>query len=305
MNLSRKDFLRSSLVLGGGLFLPTNVFGKFTNLLIEDSNFSVIRNNVGIFTGGGGTIGWYVDSDAAIVIDSQDPEHAEKFHNKLKTKSTRKIDILFNTHHHGDHTAGNYYLKDYVEKIVAQKNCPKLQKERNAKRDGGEFQVYANETFDKNWSVDFGKEKIEAYHWHNAHTGGDAVYHFVNNNVVHIGDIVFNSVYPYIDIDAGCNLKMWASYIDKILSTFNDDTIYIYGHGKDHKNSYGDKKSLLHMKEYLLALRDFSEKAVKDGMTSEEFEKSTNIPGDKNRTELWPGAKKQNLAWGYRDAKEN
>ena len=47
---------------------------------------------------------------------------------EIREKTERKIDILFNTHHHGDHTSGNYYLKDYADKIVAQENCPALQK---------------------------------------------------------------------------------------------------------------------------------------------------------------------------------
>ncbi len=52
---------------------------------------------------------------------------------------SRPIDFLVNTHHHGDHTAGNVVFKPAAKKILAQVNEPKAQLEaaaqsaRNAK----------------------------------------------------------------------------------------------------------------------------------------------------------------------------
>ena len=38
---------------------------------------------------------------------------------------SRPIDFLVNTHHHGDHTAGNVVFKPVTKKILAQVNCPR------------------------------------------------------------------------------------------------------------------------------------------------------------------------------------
>ncbi len=303
MGISRKDFLRSSLLLSGALFVSTKKLSSFTKLLEED-NLKILRGNIGIFTGDGGTIGWYANDDGVVVIDSQFPEYAKQLHTGLKKRNSRNIDILFNTHHHRDHTAGNYYFKDIVKRIVAQENCPKLQKKRNEKPGEEDKQVYANETFKETWSEQLGKQKITAYHFGAAHTGGDAVYHFENENVVHMGDIIFNEAYPYIDVDADCTLVGWPKYIEEVLKKFDNDTLFIYGHGPSPEKSFGNKESLKKMIDYINTLHDFAGKEFKVGKTKEEFAENKSIPGVTERTELWQGALKHNLEASYRFVSE-
>ena len=130
------------------------------------------------------TIGWYATKETVVVIDSQFPETAKNFIAGLKEKSSRKIDILFNTHYHGDHTSGNIYLKGLCRKnCLHRKNCRMLQ-EKNDKKDPSKPQAYPDTTFMEEWSRDFGKEKVTAKYFGPAHTGGDSVIHFENANIV-------------------------------------------------------------------------------------------------------------------------
>ncbi len=304
MKISRKDFIRSSLLFSGALFLPTNKISSFTKFIEEDENLKIIRGNIGIFNGRGGTIGWYSNDDGVVVIDTQFPDYAKQLHQGLLKKNSRNIDILFNTHHHGDHTAGNYYFKDHVKRIVAQENCPKLQKKRNEKPGEEHMQVYANETFKETWSETIGKQKINAYHFGAAHTGGDAVYHFENENVVHMGDIIFNEVYPYVDVDADCTLLGWPKYIDQVINKFDDDTIFIYGHAPTPEKTFGNKEALKKMSDYIIKLHDFASKEYKAGKSKEEFAKSKSVPGVTGRAELWEGALAHNLEASYRFVSE-
>jgi glyoxylase-like metal-dependent hydrolase (beta-lactamase superfamily II) len=46
----------------------------------------------------------------------------------LKEKTDHVMDYLINTHHHGDHTAGNPVFKGFAKHIVAHQNVPDLQK---------------------------------------------------------------------------------------------------------------------------------------------------------------------------------
>ena len=304
MRISRKDFLCSSLLLSGAFFLPTTKLSSFSRFLSEEDNLKIIRGSIGIFTGRGGTIGWYANDDGVVVVDSQFPDYAEQLHSGLRKRNFTNIDILFNTHHHGDHTAGNYYFKDHVKRIVAQENCPKLQKRRNEKPGEEDKQVYANETFIETWSETIGKQKISAYHFGAAHTGGDAVYHFENENVVHMGDIIFNEIYPYVDVDAECTLEGWPKYIEQVLNKFDDDTIFIYGHAPSPEKTYGNKEALKKMSDYLNKLHEFAGKEFKAGKTKEEFAENKSIPGVTGRAELWQGALKQNLEASYRFVSE-
>ena len=46
-------------------------------------------------------------------------------------------------------------------------------------------------------------EEIHAFHVPGAHTDGDAIVHFRTSNVVHLGDVFFNKLYPFIDTSSG------------------------------------------------------------------------------------------------------
>jgi cyclase len=99
-----------------------------------------LRRNVEIFSGRGGTIGWLASSDALVVIDSQFPETAKVC---LEQRAKDKVDTLINTHHHGDHTAGNVVFGPLAKQIVAHQNVSRLQ-QRSADSSGTmDSQTYA------------------------------------------------------------------------------------------------------------------------------------------------------------------
>jgi cyclase len=114
--INRKTFLKSTSLLIGGVLVGAN--RSFAHLFQDKKNgLKMLRGNVGIYTERGGTIGWFISDDASVVIDTQFPDNAKNFMEGFKQKTSGNIDILFNTHHHRDHTAGNYFLKDFVEKL--------------------------------------------------------------------------------------------------------------------------------------------------------------------------------------------
>jgi glyoxylase-like metal-dependent hydrolase (beta-lactamase superfamily II) len=188
MIIKRRNFLQTSVYLVGAILYPRkNIISSLSSLTLE--GIREIRPNVGVFTKRGGTIGWYITDDALVVVDSQFPDSAQVFIDELKQKTERRIDVLFNTHHHGDHTSGNFYLKDFADKIVACENCVKLQQKFYGTGEKSEKQVYAGSTFKKEWELDLGNEKIKAYHFSSAHTGGDAFIQFDEAKVAHMGDL--------------------------------------------------------------------------------------------------------------------
>lgn len=299
MHVTRRSFIKSSLILTGGLLLPgKEALAKFA---LQSSNFKLIRGNVGLYTQRGGTIGWLTDDDTVFVVDAQFPDTAKDMYSKLEAKGARKIDYLFNTHHHGDHTSGNYYLGKHTDKIVAQKNCPRLQKEFNAAGDNENEQVYANITFDDVYKVTSGKATVRGYHYNPAHTGGDAVYHFEEANVVHVGDLVFNNIYPYINLDHEATFTGWITYLEKVENLFDTDTVFIFGHADNPDNVYGKKNSLTNMRNQLSAVYELAVKQVQAGKSEEEFAALTEIPGVTWK-ELWDGARKNVLQQAYREA---
>lgn len=300
MKSNRRSFIKSSSFLIGAVLYPgNNIFGTVN--FFSPEGIKEIRPNIGIFTEKGGTIGWYVSDDAVVVVDSQFPDSAKHFVEELKKKTKRKIDILFNTHHHGDHTSGNYYMKDFVEKIVAQENCVNLQKKFYGEGDKKDKQVYADVTFKNDWELDLGKEKIKASYFGNAHTSGDAILHFQNANVVHIGDLVFNHAYPYMDRPAGCTASGSIKVLEKAASVFDKDTKFICGHADTDENVTFSIDVLSVMRDYFSALLEFVGKEIKVGKTLAEIQKAEGVPGFENLTERWEGAKDMNLKAAYEE----
>jgi cyclase len=300
MKTNRRSFIKSSSFLMGALFYPgKNIFGAIN--FFNTDGIKEIGPNIGIYTEKGGTIGWYVSDDAVVVVDSQFPDTAQNFVGELKKKTKRKIDILFNTHHHGDHTSGNFYLNDFVNEIVAQENCVKLQEKFYGKGERKEKQVYAGTTFKDEWELDLGNEIIKASYFGNAHTSGDAVLHFQNSNVVHIGDLVFNRAYPYMDRPAGCTAAGSINVLEKAASVFDKDTKFICGHADTDDNVTFSIDELREMRDYFSALLEFVGKEMKAGKSLSEIQKAAGVPGFENLTERWEGAKDMNLKAAYEE----
>ena len=297
MKFTRKEFLKASSLIAGGFFLPgTENFGRIFQQ--SAGKFKILRDNVGIYIEKGGTIGWHTSENATVVIDSQYPDTAKNMLAELQKRSPRRIDLLFNTHHHGDHTSGNFYLKDFAERIIAQENCKALQ-EKSYGSDPAKPQAYPTATFKKEWTQEIGKETVSAKFFGNAHTGGDSVVHFRNANIAHLGDLVFNGTYPFIDSNGGGSISNWPVVLERISKYYSSDTLFIFGHGASDDLATGSMTDLLAMKNYLTALVEFVSGEIKLGKSKELIASSNEIPGFGHLKERWAGARKMNLEKTY------
>ena len=124
-----------------------------------------------------------------------------------------------------------------------------------------------------------GDEEIQTYYWGAGHTNGDALIHFTNSNIVHMGDLVFNRRYPYIDRSAGASVKNWIKVLQRTDTTFTEDTKFIYGHSGTGYDITGGKADISAFKDYLEKLWAFAEAEVKAGKSKEDFLKNKSIPG--------------------------
>jgi glyoxylase-like metal-dependent hydrolase (beta-lactamase superfamily II) len=140
-------------------------------------------------------------------------------------------------------------------------------------------QLYPDQTFDKNLKLKTGKEKIKGYYFGAGHTNGDAIYHFQDANIMHVGDLMFNKRHPFVDRGAGANMKNWISVLDSIQKEGNKDTIYIFGHSLNAGEETGTAEDLKKFQDYLSKVLQFAEAEIKRGISKEEFIKNTVIPG--------------------------
>ncbi|MFA6276182.1 MAG: MBL fold metallo-hydrolase [Pedobacter sp.] len=276
--MQRRQFIQNSALAAAMLaFYKSDVFAN-TNLA-RAYQFKALRNDVGIFIEQGGTIGWLNGSSGFVVVDAQFPSSAPHVIEELKKLGEKPFKYLLNTHHHGDHTAGNISFKGITEHVVAHQNSLINQKLAAEKAKNQEKQLFPDITFGKGWKAPVGKEKISAYYYGSGHTNGDVVYHFENANIAHVGDLVFNRRYPYIDKDNGAHIGNWITALDKIQKQFDNDTLFIWGHSLDPEKVTGSKADIKAFQNYLQSLLTFVSAEIKAGKTKEEILKATAIPG--------------------------
>ncbi len=282
---SRRSFLRIASTSAAALpFLPSLIQARSS--APSAANFETLRRGVGTFTGQGGTIGWMVRNDRAIVIDSQVPQSAQTCWDGIAERSRGGLDLFINTHHHGDHTGGNEVFAAHTDRLLAHANVPELQ--RAASGDDS-TPTYPTETYSEQWSKRLGDETVRLHHYGPAHTGGDTVIHFAEANVAHVGDLVFNRVYPFIDIDGGALTTNWINTLETLHDTFDDDTIVIHGHGAPDAGITGGRADLLVMRDFLAGLNEFVAAALEEGQSVDEIASQEQLPGfEAYAREDWP-----------------
>jgi glyoxylase-like metal-dependent hydrolase (beta-lactamase superfamily II) len=275
--MDRRTFVRSTLTLAAmHVVAPSILRSQQPTPAVA---FKDLRKGVGLFTGRGGTIGWYIDKDALVVVDTQMPETAPACLAGLAERTPRSIDLLINSHHHFDHTGGNGVFKPKTKRILAHANVPALQKAAAERMNRLEGQVYATEIYEKDWKEELGKETVHLHYWGSAHTNGDSIIHFEKANVVHTGDLVFNRVAPVIDTQGGSSVENWIVVLERLHKDLSDDTIFIFGHGSEANGVTGKRADLLAMRDYLTALLQFVRKGVQAGLNIDSLATASSLPG--------------------------
>lgn len=232
---------------------------------------SMLRKNVGFFTDRGGTIGWLVNEEGIVVIDSQFPESAQKLITELKEKGSQPIEFLINTHHHGDHTGGNIAFKGVAKHALAHENSKANQKRVAAERNTEDNQWYPDMMFKEKWTHKIGDEIVSCSYHGRGHTNGDIITHFENANIAHMGDLVFNRRFPYIDKSSGAHIENWISILDETVKKFDDDVIFIFGHAGEGYEVTGSKEDIKAFANYLEQMLMEVEKSISAGKTLDEI----------------------------------
>jgi cyclase len=312
-SLSRRDFLACSagFVAAGWLArgqllaetpAPTNVPADPrppAPLVVPE--FRPLRRNVGFFTARGGAIGWLASPDALAVVDTQFADTAALCLAGLPGRGSRTIDVVLNTHHHGDHTGGNGVFRPVAKTIVAHANVPALQRAaaERTKPPTVDKQVYADTTFAETWRQPLGDEVVTARYFGPAHTNGDAVILFEKANVVHMGDLVFNRIYPVIDRVSGASIRNWIIILEKVAKEYPADAIYIFGHGSAKFGVNGQRSDLLVLRDHLTALLEYVQAQIIAGKTKAEISTLENFTGFPDFHQKLPNRLGTNLGVAY------
>lgn len=194
-----------------------------------------VAGKIHMLEGSGGNIGLFIGDDGVLMIDDQYAPLAEKIQAAITRLGAGKPRFVLNTHWHGDHTGGNAFFAEQGGTIIAHANV----RQRMAKgqellgrkvepQSGPALPVL---TYQDSVTLHINGESVLVQHLPKGHTDGDSVVFFPDSRVVHMGDLMFNGKFPFVDLDSGGDVEGYAANVETILTRLAPDTKLIPGHG--------------------------------------------------------------------------
>ncbi|MGD0832105.1 MAG: MBL fold metallo-hydrolase [Terracidiphilus sp.] len=232
-----------------------------------------LTDNVFLLQGEGGNMALQTGPDGNILIDASYATAVPRILESIAPLSKVPADapgILINTHWHNDHTGGNEGMYEAGYTIFAHQN---VRQRLSTPQTMALFQrtimpampgAWPTITFEHEMRIWHNGDSLDLVHFEPAHTDGDSFIHFKSPDILHVGDIWFNGMYPFIDEGAGGSIGGMIRAGEKVLSVASSGTRIIPGHGP-----LGSKADFNGFRNMLLAVRE-KVAALKAAGVSEE-----------------------------------
>lgn len=291
--IDRRQFCAALGALAGASLLP-----RRTLAALQADGLEVVRIRPGMWVikGGGGNSLLFMTADGPLLIDTKVAAMGLEVR-EAAVRTAGRCGLVINTHHHADHTGGNFAFSDRA-RIMAHANVrsrmpatyeekirPSLEGKVASLRESGRTEeADAFQTRIDGLTVDdflprkrvsetidyaYGQVAMRIAHFGPAHTDGDILIYLPAENVLHTGDIVFHEVHPFVDRAANAHTRKWQYVLRETIKGLCDqDTVVIPGHGE-----LTDVTGLEQQITYFAKTRDAVAEAMKAGRTREEITK--------------------------------
>ena len=260
----QRIFLFAFLIAAGPALGQDGVSYKSTEL----APGLYMLEGVGAFTGG--NLGLWTGDDGVLLIDDGMPPYYDLMLEAIREHTEDDVDYLVNTHVHGDHIGNNGALSRSGAVILAHDNIRRRMIEEGVTGPDGQQPAGKHQlpevTFADGVTLHLNGHRAQVIHVAHAHTDGDAIIHFPDADVIHAGDVMFNGLFPYIDMDSGGSVDGYIAAQERILSLAGVNTKIIPGHGP-----LATKADLEAARDMLVSARDTVRMLVDGGSSNEEI----------------------------------
>jgi len=211
-----------------------------------------------------------IGTDGVLLVDANYREYRRYLKNIIDSLGGKNIDYIVNTHWHFDHVGCNKLFGNTAKIISSEKVKELLSEERMLM---GEVQKplpdYAMPSivFDEKYEMKFNGEIILMCNL-SGHTASDVAVYFPESKVIHIGDLIFSDMFPFVDTENGGNVRKMLENIIYLSESLPKDVQYVTGHGRIY--SYDDVSAYSKM---LKSTLDIVKENIDSGLTPEEIKK--------------------------------
>ncbi len=232
---------------------------------------TTLSDTLTMLKGQGGNIAISAGEDGVYIIDDQMEPLTDQLLVAISKISGQPIRFVINTHFHHDHVGGNETIGKGGAVIIAHDNIhQRMSSDYYSNFFDNTWPAWPQDalpviTFNDQITLHFNGEIAKVYHVPHGHTDGDSIVHFPASDVIHMGDIYFNGLYPYIDLDGGGNIEGMIAGAELGVSIAGEDTQIIPGHGP-----LSNKANLAEYRDFLVTARNNVQKLIDQGKNLEQ-----------------------------------
>jgi len=262
----RRVLKRIALVLTG----LVAILAIYAHQQVTSLEIGRVTDDVHVLFGFGGNVGVLATERGAVIVDSMTFRmQGVRIREAAEKVGRGPIQAIINTHYHQDHTHGNPAFASGTKVWATQRTRDYLLHFDAPYWEGGASGTLPNQIVDGAHELAVGGKTIRLQHLGRGHTGGDLVVLFVEDRVLHAGDLVLNGRFPNIDLEAGGSLREWDATLDRVLALDFDRVIP--GHGP-----VTDREGVRSFQRFLRELWSLAEQAAREGKSLAEAQR---LPG--------------------------
>lgn len=229
-----------------------------------------ISDNFYTLEGQGGTIGVLVGPEGIFMVDSQFAPLSQKIAAAIKQISDKPIRFMVNTHVHGDHTGGNENFAKMGVTIFSRDElrwrlAHPAPGANGAPTPAAPVAALPVVTYEGPVTIHMDNEDVHLIPILRAHTDGDTLVYFPNNDILMTGDYFRSIQFPNIDRVNGGSLNGMVDALGITIGMAGPNTKIIPGHGP-----MVNRAALIAHRDMILAIRDKVAAMVDQGKTVEE-----------------------------------
>jgi cyclase len=224
---------------------------------------------VTMLSGAGGNVILIHGKDGKVLVDGFVKTAWGNLKKTLDAVDSSPIKVLIDTHWHFDHADNNGAVRAEGGTVIASENTrARLTQTHDVLGmhfDPDPPSALPNKTFKTGLQVPINGEELSLSLIPPAHTDTDTFVYLRKANVLHMGHVFFNGIYPFIDASTGGRINGMIDGAERALKMTTAQTRFVPGHGP-----LADRAALTRYRGMMATVRDRVQKLKAAGRTLAE-----------------------------------